>query len=326
MGVPPYNVGWMLRLSAAEKIWLAANPVVVCDVGARGAAPGELEPFSPYLVLHAFDADPKAAATLNDMPSRYKNRRVFAGMVGRSSGRGEFHVYKGPGQSSVYLPSASYREAFAGDDFSVAETIETEVESLDDIHAREKLPYPHLLKLDTQGSELGILCGAEDTLVHSLLVESEVEFTSMYEGQPLFHDVAAHLYDRGFELLYLNRCFQQRANVYKGHARGQVVFADALFGRRLDFVQSEIFDTTQLVIYALLLANYGHVDLAAQLAAEHPKILNELPELGQRLNGRRRNRAGQLLVSQLDKLAFIWLAMRRSNWMNNDSDRSWPVR
>jgi FkbM family methyltransferase len=223
LAIPAYNVGWMLRLTAAEREWLTTHPIIVCDVGARGTAPSELEPFEPYLGLHSFDADPDATAELTRSAGRHADHRVFNAMVGERSGRGSFHVFQRPAESSPFPPDSSYREAFSDDDFSIAKTIEVDMVSLDDIYGPGELPTPHMLKLDTQGSELSILRGAELTLSRTVLVEAEVEFVRMYEKQPLYHDVAAHLYERGFELLYLNRVFQQRRGAYTGQARCQVV-------------------------------------------------------------------------------------------------------
>jgi Methyltransferase FkbM domain len=45
------------------------------------------------------------------------------------------------------------------------------------------------IKLDTQGSELDILRGATHVLPTVSLIDIEVEFNELYDGQPLFCDV-----------------------------------------------------------------------------------------------------------------------------------------
>lgn len=63
------------------------------------------------------------------------------------------------------------------------------------------------IKLDTQGSELDILRGASRALSSCTLIEIEVEFNPIYEGQNLFCDVDRFLRDRGFVCgEYLNSC------------------------------------------------------------------------------------------------------------------------
>jgi hypothetical protein len=56
------------------------------------------------------------------------------------------------------------------------------------------------IKLDTQGSELAILHGAQQILESTLIVETEIEFNPIYENQPLFGDIDSHLRAQGFEL------------------------------------------------------------------------------------------------------------------------------
>jgi hypothetical protein len=57
-----------------------------------------------------------------------------------------------------------------------------------------------VLKLDTQGSELGVLRGARRRLRTARALEVEVEFNPIYQGQPLFGDVDRFLRRRGFLL------------------------------------------------------------------------------------------------------------------------------
>jgi FkbM family methyltransferase len=57
-----------------------------------------------------------------------------------------------------------------------------------------------ILKLDTQGSELGVLQGAGPLLDTIRFLQIEVEFNPMYTGQPLFGDVDRYLRERGFVL------------------------------------------------------------------------------------------------------------------------------
>jgi hypothetical protein len=97
--------------------------------------------------------------------------------------------------------------------------VEVETVSLDAACARESLPAADFLKIDTQGSELDILRGAEQSLKAAAMVELEVEFVEVYKGQPLFHDVSQFMADRGFELLYLNRFMEHRRQVYQGPSR-----------------------------------------------------------------------------------------------------------
>ena len=74
------------------------------------------------------------------------------------------------------------------------------ITTLDDWLAGSAFDEVHVLKLDTQGSELGVLEGAERELANVRVLEIEVELNPIYAGQPLFGDVDRFLHDRGFVL------------------------------------------------------------------------------------------------------------------------------
>ena len=61
------------------------------------------------------------------------------------------------------------------------------------------------------------------------MVECEVEFYEMYDGQKLAHDILKKMHFLGFEMLYLNRVFASSKN-FEGISRGQITFGEILFG------------------------------------------------------------------------------------------------
>jgi FkbM family methyltransferase len=60
------------------------------------------------------------------------------------------------------------------------------------------------LKADVQGAELEVLMGAASTLSNVVVMELEVEFNSLYAGQPLFADIDALARSMGFSLWRLS--------------------------------------------------------------------------------------------------------------------------
>lgn len=80
-----------------------------------------------------------------------------------------------------------------------------------------------LLKVDTQGYELEVLRGAEDSLKRVDVVECELSLREVYKGQPLFYEISRHLYERNFCAVWIERGFQ-------GPSR-DILQVDALFVR-----------------------------------------------------------------------------------------------
>lgn len=320
--VLPYNLNWMLDGRSPAREILAGNPLTVMDIGARGGHMGELEGLREFIVYHGFDADSDECARLNAAPpAGFVEHRLYPYYVGATTGPVEFHIYRQPGESSRLKPDPSYRVRFHPQ-MEIERSVTVDGAVLDDIVSRHDLRQPDILKLDTQGTEFEILASSPRCLSRALLVEVEVEFVPMYEGQKLFHDICALMYGNGFELFYLNRVFQNRWR-YAGEARGQHTFADALFGRRDDRLDG--FALSDLARYAVLLVNYGYLDIAHDLWLARPELDRSYPALKALFSAPRRAPEREALMTA-DKALCRSLHQRRTNQLGFESDRSWPIR
>ena len=313
----PYNWNWQREWAEAAE-FLEENPIVLIDVGARGPAPRELDSLKGHVRRVGFEADPDECRRLNAQPLG----RFFPTLLARSPGAQTLHLYREPGYSSLLTLSERYQRLWSGH-MPIVKDIEVEATTLDIFLTEHPDISPDMLKLDTQGSELAILESSEATLERVGLVEVEVEFSHIYENQPLYGDVASFLHGHGFELLYLNRAFMSRRQVYQGPSRGQVVFADALFGKAEDQLGS--FADAQLVKYIILLCQYGHLDIAWQLLQQSPQLHGLVPRLHSAF-GRQPSSHVRAIIMQLDKLLALAMHLRRHNQRSTDSDRSWPIR
>jgi FkbM family methyltransferase len=316
----PYNLNWKIKVGAMSQ-FLAQHPVVVCDIGARGGRTlDELDPLRPYLRYYAFDADVAECARINARPPRDV---LFYDCKPRFIGNGKpaaFRLYKERGYSSSLVLSSKYQREFVGP-IALESTTDVETTTLD-AALQDSADSVDLLKIDTQGTELEILSNAAGTLKHCFMVEVEVEFFPLYEGQATFDKVHNFMLAQGFELLYLNRVFGQKKQLYAGPARGQLVFGDALYGRSLIEPSASV---ERLAKYAILLANYGHLDWAYEIVSKTPAIRQVCPAVG-RLFAGPKGLLKTLLVAQLDKVLCYLLHLRKFNHIRWESDRSWPIR
>lgn len=104
-------------------------------------------------------------------------------------------------------------------------------DSLDELSQSLALPECDFLSLDTQGSELHILEGAEITLQNCVGLQVEVAFAELYETQPLFSDLDVFLRSKGFVFIRF-KSFQEYAPLVTGiESRGEKMqlMADAIY-------------------------------------------------------------------------------------------------
>jgi hypothetical protein len=125
--------------------------------------------------------------------------------------------------------------------FDVLDTVELPADTLDAQLREIDLPHVDFLKLDTQGTELAILKGAGLALGGVLGVDIEVEFSPLYEQQPLFGDVDAFLRRYDLQLFDLGpRRWPYQAGHDLAMARGPVIWAEAIYLRTVDAVRREV--------------------------------------------------------------------------------------
>jgi hypothetical protein len=151
----------------------------------------------------------------------------------------------------------------------VVRTQKVETHRLDEVVSADEID---LLKLDIQGAELDVLRGAERLLPTALVIQTEVEFLPMYEGQPLFADIDSHLRARGFQI---HNIASPRRPLYTPIADpdreladfSQVMWTDAVYVP--DVCTLERFSRARLLKLVTLLHDlYGSFDLCAHILME----------------------------------------------------------
>jgi len=327
--VLPYNINWLLSDNDNITCDSMDSPIVIVDVGCRGGVPDELWPIRSFIHYIGFDADSEECRRIEGVPHDYLKRSVYSVFIGSQNGIHDFNLFNSRGDSSMLDPNNRHRILFGGPGFRVDKSINVETTTMDTFfEIKTELPRPDLIKLDTQGTELDILRGASNCLKTCLMVEVEVEFTRAYNDQPLFDEVMTFMLKNGFELLYLNRVFQQKRG-YQGYGRGQVTFGDALFARRED--ELDELSNEKVINLARLLINYGHYD-SAYTALKSRDFLNDnrVVKIFKFLE-RKRDRYSiyklkRFLVPFIDKIIVLLLNFRKHNHLTFDSDRSWPIR
>ncbi len=246
--------------------------VKIVDIGAN-----PLDGVPPYeQLLRAGDADiigfepnPAALAKLNELKGPTETYLPYA------IGDGERHTLnfcQAPGMTSLLKPNREVLELFHGfpDWGTVVGTEEVDTRRLDDIAETADID---MVKIDIQGGELMALSHAKKRLKTTLVIQTEVEFMPMYEGQPLFSEVEIFLRKQGFMLhrFYpavsrVMRPLLVDNNIYAGLS--QLFWADAIFVR--DVTRLNLLSDQQLLKMAAILHDcYGSIDVVLRLLSEH---------------------------------------------------------
>lgn len=166
------------------------QPKVVIDIGAaKGTWTEEVKSVFPSAIFILIDPLPENLAHLHAVAKYCDNARVVPAAVGANTGIVEFFVH---GDQSSFLKS----EAFAGELIKVP--VRTCDDIIDEVWSKSHDTLNALLKIDVQGYEIEVLKGAKRTLENTDALLVEVSVQRIYEGNPLAHEVIAHLGELGF--------------------------------------------------------------------------------------------------------------------------------
>jgi len=197
-------------------------PATLLDVGAnKGQFSLAFRALRPGARIIAFEPLPEAADQYERLFRRDARAALHRVALMDREGEAEFHVTDRRDSSSLLKPGCGQRDAFG---VRGEVTIRVPVRRLEGYLKSAVLERPILLKIDVQGAELGVLRGCDGLDVIDF-VYVELSFTELYEGQPLYDEVAAYLSGRGFALAGV---FNQVSTVSFGPTQ-----ADFLFKRRV---------------------------------------------------------------------------------------------
>lgn len=198
------------------------KPLRLVDIGAsRGTFTEAIELQYGLEECLLIEPQPKLS---NILKSKFPQEKyhVYQCAVGDSERHEEMEILNWDYSSSLLPVKRDLTTVTSKLDLNIAQTINCEVKTLDNIMEEIRWDNPiDLLKIDTQGSEILVFKGAEETLKRTRMIFTEVSFIQMYEGAPLFQEVYDYLQARGFRLLTISDGFRD--------SRGSLLQADALF-------------------------------------------------------------------------------------------------
>lgn len=180
---------------------LLDQPLLIVDVGCRWGFADSWHQLGDKCRAVGFEPDAEECERLSRHYAGRPEVRVVPQALGAESGPATLYLTKDPVGHSL-LPTVAdvvQRHPGLGGGLVVG-TSAVEVTTLDEWCGHEGVDRVDVIKIDTQGSELDVLRGADRTLAGVQAIEVEVEFNELYEDVPLFGEIDRYLRDRGFVL------------------------------------------------------------------------------------------------------------------------------
>jgi FkbM family methyltransferase len=242
-----------------------------------------LESFEPDVVNVLFDGDTAAADTMRDSTAKLLSKQLpLSYCLGSKPGAATLYVYKLSAGSSMLTIDSSFFRSFealgaitfdmGANEFSIDHELAVDVTTLDSCVLEKGVPAPDFLSINTQGTELEIIRGAARVLEqHATVIQCEVTFFSLYEGQNSLDDLCRHLHASGYWLCALVphtpyvptiMVGEQRLGPPVGFRRGGICLqAEAIFfkdpRRILSGHREANIDLAKSVYMSIVLGNYS---------------------------------------------------------------------
>lgn len=255
----------------ALNMLLKGNLFTLVDIGAAGGAHKRWSNLSELLRVVGFEPDEKEFVKLKN-----SDREMWFNIaISDAKGKQTLHITKSQTNTSFLLPNQELLKQLQWSpnepitDHDILKEVEVECDILDGV-LKSKNVRPDYLKLDTQGSELDILKGADRVLREDLLIaEIEVEFAPIYKDQPLFADIDSFMRERGFILQDLGNFLymKPRGLAGIGGAKGRIIASDALYIKDFSNDFRKIYELGENKVYAAIAgyAAYGYPELGINL-------------------------------------------------------------
>ena len=178
---PDNNLSNFPKTSLNKKLFLL-------DIGARfGVGFPWSSAKSDNLNLILVEPDPEEAASLKS----HHQGDILPYALWSKETELVLNINKSAGTSSIFEPNISFLRQFDDSErFDAVSKIILKTKTIDGLVDTGELTDLDFMKIDVQGAELEILKGGLNYLKNNLVgLEVEVEFSSIYEDQPLFSEV-----------------------------------------------------------------------------------------------------------------------------------------
>ena len=188
--VEPPEIVTLHAMSTDRALWRVANRDLhigtLIDIGASDGRWSDVcakhYPDIRYLLIEAQDSHEGA---LKAYVSEHQSTQYVLAVAGDACGE-------------IYFDDSELFTGFASKIRSESARKVVRETTIDHEIGAYGLPGPYLIKLDTHGYEIPILCGATETLRNTNLLVIETYNFRLFEDSLLFHEIIAHMRERRF--------------------------------------------------------------------------------------------------------------------------------
>lgn len=221
------------------RTWVPGD--VIFDVGANdGRSVLKLRQYFPAPTIYSFEPVPETFRRLTLRVASMKDVHTFELALGAK-----------PGASSIYIDKESVLSSFSPMGWEPHSTLQVGVSTIDEMVAELRLDYVHFLKVDTEGSDLDVLLGAEATLVANRIgiIQVEAGFHQHSRSLAGLEEIRRYLGARSYSLFGLFNQSRTR--------KGPRAVARALDSSRPEIPKVLAYCDAVFVSDALLVRNFG---------------------------------------------------------------------
>ena len=235
-----------------------SNSLTLLDIGSAGDIEPRWVPIAETLNYIGVEPDERSSCLLSNLHN-CKNYTIINSVMWSEKKELSFNLCRRPEVSSVFRPNNEFLNRYPdAKRFEIVNTPSFKSSTLDIELGSKQFDF---VKLDIQGGELYALKGMQNNLASCLGLEIEVEFSSMYEKQPLFGEVYNYLNNFGFEFIDFTRLCRWERNEHNSY--GQCIFGDGLWMRSPEDIAKNF--PSKCLEYILICSLYGRYDLVSKI-------------------------------------------------------------
>ncbi len=273
----------LLKTNPLKKYY-EQTPIILIDIGASGGLQNHWKKLANYLSVIGFEPDHRSFSDLGALKNPgEKSRAYLSTALYKEKTNIPFYFTRKKEVSSIFKPNRALLNSFPNPErFDIMENTFLSADTLDAQCSAHAIGDVDFIKIDTQGSELFILQGADNILNTTVFgLEVEVEFVPLYEKQPLFAEVDSYVRGFGFQLFDLKQRYWKRTTGNKlAQLKGQITYADALYLKELDsfgkilepLAEDEIKKSKILRAILICVYVYGYLDYAVELFKKYERF------------------------------------------------------